>query len=197
MHDDDLMRLIEYGGDGIISSRLMLYHAAGAYKDPPPHIDRGLIRVLDLFAAQIEVKTLQFQGKVWFDAGLADFIRAQKSAKLSGTYRDWHGCEDVPTYSGLVVAVRCLSTAGRFLITFEATVRREPEHPALGTSVTFITEEDSRFHRMGWQGLHGTAPDILRLCDVATFGWGLGQRCQFDGYRPDFGLEPDPNISIG
>jgi hypothetical protein len=154
---------------------------------------------LDLFAAELQVATLEFEGRVWFDAGLAEFIRKQERAKLSACYRAWHGYLLAPTYTGTELAVRCFSTAGRLLITFEVVVRGPEDDPAVGTSVTFITEEDSRFHRMGYQSCEGTAEDVLALGNMAIYGWGGGERCRYlkSGEAFDWGLAPDDAVALG
>jgi hypothetical protein len=154
--------------------------------DNPDKFNREQVLKLRLFSEQLQVKTLEFQGHVWFDAGLQKFIQGQTSSKLSEKHRVWYGDYDNPTYTGEIIDVRCFSSAARFLITFDNKKAQ----------VTFITEEDSPFHRMGWQSINGKAQDILDLCDKATLHWGKGQACQFEGYEPKFNLKPDNNISI-
>lgn len=149
-------------------------------------------RALELFSVRMDVAVAQFQGKVWFDANLREFVNKQ-SYGVSGKYkpdqpsarRYWPGCEDWN------VDVRCFETAGRILIAFEVM-----EGTAKGTSVTFITD-DSTFHRMGCQSFFGNTADILTLCNVALV-WGDGQMVCVNG-PPDFSkkLKADPKVSVG
>lgn len=145
-------------------------------------------RTLEFFALKLDLATAEFQGRVWFDAKLQQFIKSQKHRGLSGTY--------IPTswreYQDWKMDVRCFSCAGRFLITFEVM-----EGSATGTNVSFITEEDSTQHRMGWQSCHGKTDDILTLCEMATWGWGEVDRVRM-GKKIDFStkLSSDENVSI-
>lgn len=154
--------------------------------DNSDKFNREQVTKLRLFSEQLQVKTLEFQGHVWFDAGLQKFIQEQTSSKLSEKYRVWYGDYDNPTYTGEIIDVRCFSSAARFMITFENKKAQ----------VTFITEENSPYHRMGWQSVHGKSQDILDLCDEAILGWGHGHDCQFPEYKSNFNLSPDENISI-
>jgi hypothetical protein len=197
----DLFR--QFAATGAVSTRLLMAFALGVYDRPilPWGRDGLAFSRLELkvFEQALAVKTQEFQGRVWFDAGLAEFIRAQESAKLSDHYRDWHGSLADPTYSGFEMDVRCLSTAARFVVTFQASDRISDDQPEPGTYVSFITEEDSPFHRMGWQGIGGRARDVLRLCDIATFGWGQGEMCRhlaLEGKKPEWRLRPDPNVCL-
>jgi hypothetical protein len=150
--------------------------------DNPNKFNKEQVTKLRLFSEQLQVKTLEFQGHVWFDAGLQKFIQRQTSSKLSDKYLIFDGTE----YTGEAIDIRCFSAAARFMITFENKKAQ----------VTFITEENSPFHRLGWQSVNGKAQDILDLCDKATLRWGNGHKCQFEGYEPKFNLKPDENVSI-
>lgn len=197
-----------------VHTNLLLNLAMGHFDDPN-HRNHGLRNIrlradpkireeLLCFQTQLDLKVQQFQGKMWFDNGLQKFIKNQQKSFLSAHFKDWHGTFLNPTYTGFEMDIRCASLAGRFMITFEATHRKKLDQPKPSTSVTFITEEDSKKHRMGWQSVWGQREDILGLCSIATHDWARRMKEDFDdngNYSLAdealvFGLVPNSDISV-
>lgn len=165
--------------------------------------DRLFEERLQTLLLRLELASHKFEGKVWFDTGLGNFVRKQTMRGLSGKYRDWYGAQNDPTYTGFEMDVRTYSMAGRCVITFETTKRDDnyrydgQQKPEPGTQITFITDESSKRHCMGWKSVNGKAEDVLTLADIATWGWGEGNRLLPDE-KVDWEskLQRDDNVSI-
>jgi len=119
--------------------------------------------------AETELMCREFQNRVWFDGGLARFIRSQPTKGLSGQF-DIIG---QPVKKKGYKAV-CLSMCGRFLITLHAPETQIADYAKPETWISFITEEDSDMHRMGIQGVYGSLYDI-HLMVRAAINWGFSQ----------------------
>jgi hypothetical protein len=102
---------------------------------------------------KIQIKTKEFESKVWFD-GLQKQIRAAKVKGVSA--KPWRRDKFV---------VLTYSIAGRTMITIE-----DKE-----SSVTLITDETSSESCMGWQGVDATEENALRLIDQAISMWQTGK----------------------
>ena len=210
-----------------LCAKLLLNHVVGVYRpnltkkgqrkrtsrrDYKTDKDRLFNERLASVLLQIQVAVKEFEGKVWFDAGLGQFLHDHTAAGLSGKWKEWTGRRkrddggyDV-TYSGLEGDVRCFTTGGRSVITFEVTKRDSiardhdgKRQPVVGTQITLITADSMPLrHCMGEQSVNGTVDDVLRLFSTVTYNWGEGSNPLL-GEEPmkwDERLTPDKNVSI-